>query len=46
MFWDGQTWGVEVFLSYPGAGSVALEQNIIVREAANGLVTPVPLEWW
>jgi Xaa-Pro dipeptidase len=46
MFWEGQTMGVEVFLSHPAVGSVGLEQNIIVRDMGNELLTPVPLEWW
>lgn len=46
IFWEGQTMGVEVFLSHPDVGSVGLEQNIIVREMGNELLTPVALEWW
>lgn len=45
-FWEGQTMGVETFLSHPDVGSVGVEQNIIVHERANELLTPVPLEWW
>jgi Xaa-Pro aminopeptidase len=45
-FWEGQTMGVETFLSHPDVGSVGLEQNIIVHERGNELLTPVPLEWW
>jgi Xaa-Pro dipeptidase len=44
-FWEGQTMGVETFLSHPDVGSVGLEQNIIVHERGNELLTPVPLEW-
>lgn len=45
-FWEGQTMGVETFLSHPDVGSVGLEQNIIVHEGGNELLTPVALEWW
>ena len=45
-FWEGQTMGVETFLTHPEVGSVGLEQNIIVHEGSNELLTPVPLEWW
>jgi Xaa-Pro dipeptidase len=45
-FWEGQTMGVETFLSHPDVGSVGVEQNIIVYEHGNELLTPVPLEWW
>ena len=45
-FWEGQTMGVETFLSHPDVGSVGMEQNIIVHERGNELLTPVPLEWW
>ncbi len=45
-FWEGQTMGVEVFLSHPDVGSVGVEQNIIVRETGNELLTPVALDWW
>jgi Xaa-Pro dipeptidase len=45
-FWEGQTMGVETFLSHPDVGSVGLEQNIIVQEGGNELLTPIPLEWW
>ena len=31
---------------HPGVGTVGLEQNIIVHEGGNELLTPVPLEWW
>lgn len=45
-FWEGQTMGVETFLSHPDVGSVGIEQNIIVHERGNELLTPVALEWW
>ena len=45
-FWEGQTMGVETFLSHPGVGSVGVEQNIIVHDGGNELLTPVALEWW
>jgi Xaa-Pro dipeptidase len=45
-FWEGQTMGVETFLSHPDVGSVGIEQNIIVQERGNELLTPVALEWW
>jgi Xaa-Pro aminopeptidase len=45
-FWEGQTMGVEAFLSHPDVGTVGVEQNIIVHDGANELLTPVPLEWW
>lgn len=45
-FWEGQTMGVETFLSHPGVGSVGVEQNIIVHDGRNELLTPVALEWW
>jgi Xaa-Pro dipeptidase len=45
-FWEGQTMGVETFLSHPDVGSVGVEQNIVVRERGNELLTPVALEWW
>lgn len=45
-FWEGQTMGVETFLSHPDLGSVGIEQNIIVHERGNELLTPVDLEWW
>ena len=38
--------GVETFLSHPGVGSVGVEQNIIVHDGENELLTPVALEWW
>jgi hypothetical protein len=38
--------GVETFLSDPEVGSVGVEQNIIVRDGGNELLTPVELEWW
>jgi len=46
VFWEGQTMGVETFLSHPDVGSVGVEQNIIVHEGGNELLTPVALEWW
>jgi Xaa-Pro aminopeptidase len=46
MFQEGQTMGVEVFLSHPDIGGVGVEQNIIVGEMGNELLTPVALEWW
>ena len=45
-FWEGQTMGVETFLTHPDVGSVGIEQNIIVHADGNELLTPVPLEWW
>lgn len=45
-FWEGQTIGVETFLSHPDVGCVGVEQNIIVHERGNELLTPVSLEWW
>ena len=45
-FWEGQTMGVETFLTRPDIGSVGVEQNIIVSAGGNELLTPVPLEWW
>jgi Xaa-Pro aminopeptidase len=45
-FWEGQTMGVETFLSHPDVGTVGVEQNIIVHSSGNELLTPVPLEWW
>jgi Xaa-Pro dipeptidase len=45
-FWEGQTMGVETFLSHPDVGSVGIEQNIIVHDGRNELLTPVTLEWW
>lgn len=45
-FWEGQTMGVETFLSHPDVGSVGVEQNIIVHEGGNELLTPLALEWW
>jgi Xaa-Pro aminopeptidase len=45
-FWEGQVMGVEAFLSRPDIGGVGIEQNMIVREAGNELLTPVLLEWW
>jgi len=45
-FWEGQTMGVETFSSHPGVGSVGVEQNIIVHDGENELLTPVALEWW
>jgi Xaa-Pro aminopeptidase len=44
-FWEGQTMGVETFLSHPDVGSVGVEQNIIVHERGNEPLTPVSLEW-
>ncbi|MEX0834110.1 MAG: M24 family metallopeptidase [Actinomycetota bacterium] len=45
-FWEGQVMGIETFLSRSDVGSVGIEQNIIVRESGNGLLTPIVLEWW
>jgi Xaa-Pro dipeptidase len=45
-FHEGQTLGVEVFLSWPDVGSVGMEQNIIVREHGNEVLTTTDLEWW
>lgn len=45
-FFEGQVFGVETFISRPGVGTAGLEQNIIVHEEGNELLTPVPLEWW
>jgi Xaa-Pro dipeptidase len=45
-FWEGQTMGVETFLTHPGVGSVGIEQNIIVHEGDNEVITQVPTDWW
>ncbi|HEX6399953.1 MAG TPA: M24 family metallopeptidase [Actinomycetota bacterium] len=45
-FWEGETMGVETFLTHPGVGTAGVEQNIIVQEGGNELLTTVPLEWW
>jgi Xaa-Pro dipeptidase len=45
-FFEGQVFGVEIFISAPGVGSAGMEQNIIVHEAGNELLTQTPLEWW
>ena len=44
--YDGQVLGLEVFLHRPGVGSSGLEQNFIVREGGNELLTTTELEWW
>jgi Xaa-Pro dipeptidase len=45
-FHEGQTLGIEVFLSRPDVGSVGMEQNVIVGERENELLTTTDLEWW
>jgi Xaa-Pro dipeptidase len=45
-FEAGMVLGVEVFLSRNGIGSAAFEQNILVREDGNELLTTSPTFWW
>jgi Xaa-Pro dipeptidase len=45
-FFEGQVFGVETFISAPAVGSVGMEQNIIVHEGGNELLTQTPLAWW
>jgi Xaa-Pro dipeptidase len=45
-FHEGQTLGIEVFLSWQDVGSVGVEQNIIVGQEENELLTTTDLEWW
>jgi Xaa-Pro dipeptidase len=42
----GMVLGVEVFLSRANIGSAAFEQNIIVGEESNELITKTPSLWW
>ncbi len=42
----GWVCGSEIFLSKPGLGSSGFEQNYIVGEEANELITPAPLLYW
>jgi Xaa-Pro dipeptidase len=46
VFHEGQTLGIEVFLSWSDVGSVGMEQNIIVGHDENELLTTTDLEWW
>jgi Xaa-Pro aminopeptidase len=45
-FHEGQTLGIEVFLSWSDVGSVGVEQNIIVGRDRNEVLTTTGLEWW
>jgi len=42
----GWVCGSEIFLSKPDLGSSGFEQNYIVGEEANELITPAPLLYW
>ena len=42
----GWVCGSEIFLSRPGLGSSGFEQNYIVHEDRNELITPAPLLYW
>jgi Xaa-Pro aminopeptidase len=42
----GQTCSTEVFLHWPDVGSAGVEQNFIVGEDSNELLTTTELEWW
>jgi Xaa-Pro dipeptidase len=45
-FHAGQTYSTEVFLHWPDVGSAGVEQNFIVWENGNELLTTSDLNWW
>lgn len=45
-FHEGQTFSTEVFLHWPDVGSAGVEQNFIIHEGGNELLTLTPLEWF
>jgi Xaa-Pro dipeptidase len=45
-FHAGQTYSTEVFLHWPDVGSAGVEQNFIVSEGGNELLTTSDLNWW
>lgn len=46
VFHEGQTYSTEHFLHWPGVGSAGVEQNFIVWENGNELLTPTDLVNW
>jgi Xaa-Pro aminopeptidase len=46
VFHEGQTFTVEVFMSWPDVGSAGIEECFIVHEGENELLTTTDLEWW
>jgi Xaa-Pro aminopeptidase len=46
VFHEGQTFSTEVFLHWPDVGSAGVEQNFIVHEGGNELLTTSRLEWF
>jgi Xaa-Pro dipeptidase len=46
VFHEGQTYSTEVFLYWPDVGSAGVEQNFIVSEGGNELLTTSDLTWW
>jgi Xaa-Pro dipeptidase len=45
VFHEGQTYSTEVFLYWPDVGSAGVEQNFIVWEGGNELLTTSDLNW-
>ena len=45
-FEAGMVLGVEGFLTFEGVGSAGFEQNIVVHETGNELLTTSPIVWW
>ena len=46
VFHEGQTYSTETFLHWTGVGSAGVEQNFIVREGGNELLTTTDLVNW
>jgi Xaa-Pro aminopeptidase len=46
VFEAGMVLGVEGFLTMDGVGSAGFEQNIVVGETGNELLTTSPVTWW
>jgi Xaa-Pro dipeptidase len=45
-FQAGMACGVEAFLATTGVGSAGFEQNFIIGESGNEIITRTPMIWW